>query len=98
MNSTQETKQNPTQLKVAAIQMHALPYEVDNNLQKAEALIEQTVAQGAQVVGLPELFSTGYCYDDRNFQVAEALSGRTARWFRTVGKRLNVYIAGGMIE
>lgn len=99
MHPTQETtRRGPTRLKVAAIQMNALPYEVEKNLKKAEALIEQAVAQGAQVAVLPELFNTGYCYDDRNFQAAEDLSGRTARWFRAIGKRLNIYVAGGMIE
>jgi N-carbamoylputrescine amidase len=99
MNATQETtKQGPMRLKMAAIQMNALPYEVEKNLRKAESLIEQAVAQGAQVVVLPELFNTGYCYDDRNFQAAEDLSGPTARWFRAIGKRLNIYVAGGMIE
>jgi N-carbamoylputrescine amidase len=99
MNPKEELKdQNRSRLKVAAIQMSAIPYEVEKNLRKAEGLIEKAVLQGAQVVVLPELFSTGYCYDERNFHVAEDLSGPTARWFRTISKRMNVYVAGGMIE
>ncbi len=99
MRPAEETREpRPARIRVAAIQMNAAPYEVEKNLQKAEGLIEQAVLQGAQVIVLPELFSTGYCYDERNFEVAEDLSGRTARWFRAIGKKMNVYLAGGMIE
>lgn len=99
MTEREETRgPGPERLKVAAVQMNALPYEVEKNLRKAEELVEQAVLRGAQVVVLPELFNTGYCYDDRNFEAAEDLSGRTARWFRNTAKRLNLYLAGGMIE
>jgi N-carbamoylputrescine amidase len=99
MYPTKETReQGPARLKVAAVQMSAVPYQVEKNLRKAEELIEQAALKGAQVIVLPELFNTGYCYDERNFHVAEDLSGRTVRWFRTLSKKLNIYLAGGMIE
>jgi N-carbamoylputrescine amidase len=85
-------------LKVAAIQMKAAPYQVEENLRKAERLIDEAVAVGAEMVVLPELFNTGYCYDGKNFKVAEDLSGRTARWLRGMGKKRNIYLAGAMIE
>lgn len=91
-------KESTARLRVAAVQMNAAPYEVEKNLRRAEGLIEQAVAQSARVIVLPELFSTGYCYDQKNFDVAEDLSGPTAQWFRRSGKKWGIYLAGGMIE
>ena len=88
----------PERLKVAGIQMKAIPYEVKQNLRKAERLIGQAAAQGARVIVLPELFNTGYCYDDRNFEAGEDLSGPTPRWLRNIAKKFNIYVAGGIIE
>ncbi|HEY4485145.1 MAG TPA: carbon-nitrogen hydrolase family protein, partial [Nitrospiria bacterium] len=85
-------------LTVAAVQMQSQPYRVDENLEKAEGYLRQASAKGAQVVVLPELFNTGYCYSARNFEAAEAISGRTARWFRSMGKRFELFVAGAMIE
>lgn len=85
-------------VKVAAVQMRSIPYDVEENIRKAESLARQAAAQGARVVVLPELFNTGYCYDDRNFEAGEYLSGPTARWLRRTAKTLNIYIAGTIIE
>lgn len=85
-------------IKVAAVQMQAAPYRVSENIQKAEGLVEQAASEGAQVVVLPELFNTGYCYELKNFEVGETLSGRTVCWMRNLTKKLNVYMAGAIIE
>lgn len=82
----------------AAVQMRAIPYQVAQNLQKAEGLIGRATAGGARVIVLPELFNTGYCYDDRNFDAGEPLSGPTVRWLRGMGKKFNIYVAGAIIE
>ncbi|HET6370648.1 MAG TPA: carbon-nitrogen hydrolase family protein [Nitrospiria bacterium] len=86
------------ELTLAAVQMESVPYEVDENLLKAEKSIQKAAEQGARVAVLPELFNTGYCYDVRNFRVGESLWERTGRWFREMGKRFGLYVAGTMIE
>ncbi|HLG22198.1 MAG TPA: carbon-nitrogen hydrolase family protein, partial [Candidatus Manganitrophaceae bacterium] len=98
MEKTNPLRKNVNRLTVAAIQMKAAPYQVQENLQKGEWLIEQAAQKGARIVALPELFNTGYCYDERNFKVGEDLSGPTARWLRNTAKRWRLYLAGGMIE
>ncbi|HEY5649324.1 MAG TPA: carbon-nitrogen hydrolase family protein [Nitrospiria bacterium] len=85
-------------VKVAAVQMEARPYELEGNLLKAERFVEEAARGGAQVVVLPELFNSGYCYDPRNFDVAEFISGRTGRWFRETAKRFGIFLAGAIIE
>ncbi|TAJ98524.1 MAG: carbon-nitrogen hydrolase family protein [Candidatus Manganitrophaceae bacterium] len=91
-------EKGPERLKVAAIQMTSIPYQVEENLQKADRMVQEAAARGARIVVLPELFNTGYCYDWKNIKVAEDLSGRTARWFRTLSKKWGIYLIGGMIE
>lgn len=88
----------PERLTIAAVQMTSMPYRVEENLEKADRMVREAASRGARMIVLPELFNTGYCYDWRNLTVAEDLSGRTARWFRSLAKRLGIYLIGGMIE
>ncbi len=81
-------------LTVAAIQMNALVGEVQRNLAHAARLVEQAAAQGAQLIVLPELFSTGYEYTDRNFHLPEPLDGLTGTWIIETARRLGVHLVG----
>ena len=44
---------------VAAVQMHC-SRDVTDNLERAEQLVRQAAAQGANVILLPELFESGF--------------------------------------
>jgi len=83
-----------SRIKAAAIQMDALVGDVDANLEQAELLIEQAVEQGAQLVVLPELFSTGYEYTDRVYSWSEPLDGPTAIWIARTARRLKIHLVG----
>jgi predicted amidohydrolase len=83
---------------VAAIQMYAAPFEVSANLARACTLIEAAVAQGARLVLLPELFNTGYSYNQSLYDYAEPLDGVTATWLRAGAQKLGCYLAGGILE
>jgi predicted amidohydrolase len=82
------------ELTVAAIQMDAQVGALAANLARAERLVEEAAGQGAQLVVLPELFSTGYEYTDRNFGLAEPLDGRTGSWIADIARRLGVHLVG----
>ncbi len=81
-------------LTVAAIQMDAQVGDVEANLAHAQSLVEHAAAQGAQLVVLPELFSTGYAYTDDNFTLAEPLDGPTGSWIVDTARRLDVHLVG----
>lgn len=81
-------------LKVAAIQMDAQVGAVEANLAHATGLVEQAAAQGAQLIVLPELFSAGYEYTDRNFSLPEPLDGPTGTWIVAAARRLGVHLVG----
>ena len=85
-------------LKVAAIQTRSMPGEVEANLLRAAALVEQAAAQGARLVVLPELFSCGYQANKEVWKAAEPSEGTTARWLRAIGLRLGIYVGAGSAE
>ena len=82
------------EITVAAIQMDAQVGEVEANLAHATELVEQAAAQGAQLIVLPEMFSAGYEYTDRNFDLPEPLDGPTATWIVEMARRLQVHLLG----
>lgn len=82
------------ELTVAAIQMDAQVGAVVDNLARAAPLVEEAAEQGAQLVVLPELFSTGYRYTDRNYTLIEPLDGQTGTWIAETAQRLGVHLVG----
>ena len=81
-------------IRAAAIQMDALVGDVDANLGHAQKLVEQAAEQGAQLVVLPELFSTGYEYTDQVYAWFEPPDGRTAIWIAQTARRLQIHLVG----
>jgi len=83
-----------TDLRVAAIQTDARVGEVEFNLAHATELVGQAATQGAQLVVLPELFSTGYEYTDSNLYLPEPLSGLSGTWIVETADRLGIHLVG----
>lgn len=63
------------------------------NLQMLEEKIRSL--QGAQVVVLPEMFSTGFSM--RPEQLAETMEGPTVRWMRALAAEKNIILTGSVI-
>jgi predicted amidohydrolase len=81
----------------AAIQMDARPAPTVERLERANRLVEQAAAAGAQLVALPELFNTGYAYLPQNYCQAEDLLGPTVSWLRATASRLQIHLAGSLL-
>jgi predicted amidohydrolase len=84
-------------LTLAAIRMDAAPASTVSRLEWADKLVTQSAAQGAQVAVLPELFNTGYEYHDRNYGLAELVSGPTVTWMKSAARAKNLYLAGTLL-
>lgn len=85
-------KQN---IKLALIQFQSVLGEPIQNLTKAEALIRQAAAEGAELICLPELFSTGYNLSIIGAampQLAETPEGPTLSCFRKTAKELKIHL------
>jgi hypothetical protein len=87
----------PRTLKAAIVQLDVTPNPTPDRLARAERLITQAAQDGAQLIALPEVFNTGYCYTDENFQRAETLDGLTVTWLKNLSARLNIHLAGSIL-
>jgi predicted amidohydrolase len=80
--------------KVAAIQMQVVSGEPKKNIVRAEALLNEAAAAGAQAALLPELWTTGYSLD-RLDELAAEHGDSTLHFLRDTASRLNMAIIGG---
>ena len=87
----------PRTIKVATVQMDAMPAPASERLERAEKIVAQAALAGAQLVVLPELFNTGYAYTDENYELAEPLDGVTSAWMKTTSARLSIHLAGTLM-
>lgn len=79
---------------IAVIQLN-LDNSPEENLKKSVAWIEDAAARGAQVICLPELYSSHYfCQSETvdNFKYAEAVDGVSFQTFSRLAKKLGVVI------
>lgn len=82
-------------ITVAAVQM-SVPDTRERSIEKAEALVREVAAKGAQVILLPELFETWYFCQERrykSYELALALEENPAvKRFREVARELSVVL------
>lgn len=84
-------------LKIAAIQMDAMPAPTAERLARAADLVAEAATSGAKLVVLPELFNTGYEYHDRNYDLAETIDGPTVSWMKTQAADHQIHLAGSLL-
>jgi len=88
-------------LKVATIQMSST-WESDQNIAKADRLVREAASQGAQIILLPEFFSTPYFYqvEDPNFFMLakEIENSAPVNHFKKVAKELQVVLPISFFE
>ena len=84
-------------IRVAAVQMDAAPAPIMERLARAGNLIADASSNGAQLIVLPELFNTGYQYDNQNYQLAETVDGQTMIWMSDQAKTHNIHLAGSFL-
>ncbi|QQK79401.1 carbon-nitrogen hydrolase family protein [Salicibibacter cibi] len=85
-------------LTVAAVQMDCIPGDKTHNLTIAEGLIQDAVDAGAELIVLPELFTTGYHVEKKDLALAETVPGEATKRLADISARHNVALIGGMIE
>lgn len=83
---------------VSAIQMDCELNNIQQNLATAKSYIEEASKQGAQLIVIPELFSTGYRVEENDRQLAETLQGDTILWLESCAKEAEAYLVTTIIE
>ncbi len=83
--------------KLALIQMDVKLCEKDINLEKARSMIKEAVSSGARIVVLPEVFSTGFCYEQLS-AVAETSPYPTLEHLCTISQKERCVLIGSIIE
>jgi nitrilase len=86
-----------TRLKIAAVQMLSTP-RVDDNLERARALIGEAAAAGAELVALPEYFCLMGRRDTDKLDAAEHPGdGPVQRMLADAAREHGVWLAGGTL-
>jgi N-carbamoylputrescine amidase len=89
---------NLRRVSLAAVQMVSANGRVDENLARAGYWADQAARQGAEVVLLPELYSTGFEINANAWDVAEPQAGPTERWLTDIASLHSFYIGGSYLE
>ncbi len=88
----------PRRLHLAAIQMVSVNGRVTENLTRAEHWAKLAAERRAEVVLLPELFSTGFEINARAWNAAEPQGGPTESWLVATARRHDYFIGGSYLE
>ncbi len=85
-------------MKAAVAQMNSILCDVQGNLAKTEALMRGAAALGADIVLVPETFTTGYNVGDRISSVSDTVPGRTTDALAKLCRELRIHFYGSLIE
>ena len=87
-------------IRIAAIQLNVKVGELDGNLANAEKFIRQAFEQKADLVVLPEFFTTpaqGFPYTDKMLEAICPLDGKPAQLLKRLSKEYNGIVGGSFI-
>ena len=83
-------------LRIALIEDNVAWADKHANLEQLSRNL-QNVSDGADIVVLPELFTTGFMVDDNARELAERNTGDTMRYLRDLSRYYNVAFAGSFL-
>ena len=82
----------------AVAQWHSFPGDVKANLQQAAVLVAAAKGLGAEVVVIPETFTSGYYDTLKPIDVAQPIPGPATDFLAELSAKHDIYIYGCMIE
>ncbi|MBE5871994.1 MAG: amidohydrolase [Lachnospiraceae bacterium] len=86
--------------KACAINCEPILYEKGRNIAHQLKLVKEAAENGAKLIALPEMATTGYCFYDRKDvkDMVEPVPGDTVSLFEKTAKEYDCYIVFGMPE
>lgn len=91
------TPEPEARLRVAAIQMVPVLGDVQANLGQAEQLVRQAIAQGAQWVILPEMFTSAAAFHPRMLDAIQPLDGAPMKMLTSLARSTNTVVGGSYL-
>ncbi len=86
------------QVTIGLVQADTILGDKPTNIEKGVEQVAAAARQGAQIVVLPELFTTGYSLGERYDDLAEPADGPAMQTFCRAAKASGVYIQVGFVE
>ena len=84
-------------MRVAAIQLEAVPADVDANLQASEQLCDEAAAAGAEAIVLPEFFTTGIGFLPELVDAALPPDGAATELLQALARRHGALVGGSFL-
>ena len=84
-------------MKIGCIQMNVRFSKVEENFERAEALIREAAQGGAEIIVLPEMWNSGYALEKLE-ELADTHGARTQAFLAELSKELGVHIVGGSVS
>jgi predicted amidohydrolase len=84
-------------MRAAAIQLEPVIADVAANLESCERLADAAAADGAEVIVLPEFFTTGIAFDERLADAAIAPDGAATDLLRDLALRHGALVGGSFL-
>lgn len=88
----------PSQIHVAAIQMHTRAFKESCNLAQAEAYVIEAKNRGAKLVVLPEFFHCGYTFEKKGRDACQPIDGMAGSFLRRLARENRIWVAGTIYE
>jgi predicted amidohydrolase len=84
-------------MRIACVQMDILHCRKQENLEKALHMALKAVTKGAEIIVFPEVFSTGFCYEELDHS-AESLPSPTLENLACFSEANNCILIGSIIQ
>lgn len=85
-------------MKVALVQMDLVLGNPEANRLKAEARVRQAAADGAELVMLPEMWTTGYSLPELSGNLADRDGAPTGPFLSSLARECGIYLAGSVAD
>ncbi|MCD7731253.1 MAG: hypothetical protein LUI05_07150 [Oscillospiraceae bacterium] len=89
-----------TKYKTASINCDPILFKKDENIAHELALVEEAAKDGAKLIALPEMATTGYCFYSRDEAApyVETIPGKTTELFTELAAKYDCFIVTGIAE
>ena len=85
-------------IQAAAVQMTAELGDIPKNLEKADRLVEEAASRGAEIIILPEFFTSAAAFHESLLQAALPIRGQATEFLLDKAKRHQAYVGGSFIS